>query len=269
MQKQLSYYLLAIIFILNSCSNEEYNYSVNTILPKTVKTIYSDHPKDNFSTDFIYDGNKIVSIRNKNEKRDYEYEGNNIVKETVYSLYKGEETKYAETNYSYKNDSLKTVTKFLNGEKIRYDYSYNNNGSITKEVYNLDNNTSKESKKSEKKLITIINGNIANLESDWGDDYDVISISKYEYDTNNNAFKNIAGLNLLLDQFSLDSGISLSSNNNIKRYKVNYKQGLLSNIAFEPYWFKMEYEYNKNGYPIKKTTYDYAERITEIVEYVY
>lgn len=189
MQKQLSYYLLAIIFILNSCSNEEYNYSVNTILPKTLKTIYPDYPKDNFSTDFIYDGNKIVSIRNKNEKRNYEYEGNNIVKETVYSLYKGEETKYAETNYSYKNDSLKTVTTLLNGEKIRYDYSYNNNGSINKEVYNLDNNTGKESKKSEKDLITIINGNIANSESDWGDNYDVISTIKYEYDTNNNAFK--------------------------------------------------------------------------------
>ncbi|WP_426486228.1 hypothetical protein [Flavobacterium sp. 2] len=164
---------------------------------------------------------------------------------------------------------MKTVTKFLNGEKLRYDYSYNNNGSITKQVYNFDNTTGKESKKSEKDLITIINGNIANSESDWGDNYDVISTIKYEYDTNNNAFKNIRGLNLLLDQFSLDSEMSLSSNNNIKRFKVTHKQGPLSNIAFEPYWFKMEYEYNKNGYPIKKTTYDYAERITEIVEYVY
>ena len=269
MRKQLSYCLLVIIFVLNSCSNEEYYPSENIILPKTLKTIYPNHPDGNFSTDFIYDGNKIVSITNKYDKRNYEYDGNHIMKEVVNSLYKGEEIKKSETLYTYENDKLKTVTKFLNGQKTRYEYSYNNDGSINIETYNLDSKTGKESKKPEKDVITIINGNIAKSEFNWEEDYDVVSISKYEYDTNKNALKNILGLNLLLDQFSLDGETSLSSNNNIQRYYVNHIQGPSSDIAFEPYSFRMEYEYNKNGYPIKKTTYDYTGEIKEVIEYIY
>ncbi len=269
MQKKLLYCLLVVLSVFNSCSNEEYDPSENTILPKTLKTIYSTSPSENYDTNFIYDGNKIVSIINKNGKRDYEYDSNHIIREMVYSFYKGEETKGSETLYAYENDRLKTVTKFLSGKATRYVYNYNNDGSINIETYDLDSDTGKESKKPEKEVITIMNENIVKSEYNWGDDYDVISIVKYEYDTNKNAFKNITGLNLLLDQFSLDYETSVSSNNNIQRYYVRNIQGPSSGIIFEPHWFKMEYEYNKKGYPIKKTTYDYAERITEIIEFVY
>jgi hypothetical protein len=269
MRKKLLCCFSVVFMVFNSCSNEEYNPSENTSLPKTLKTIYPTSPEENYETNFIYDGNKIVSISNKNGKREYEYDGNHIVRETVYSFDKGEETKSSETLFAYENDKLKTAAKFANGQAAKYTYSYNNDGSITKETYDLEIGTGKETKRTEKDVITIIAGNIVESEYKWGDDYDVISIVKYEYDNNKNAFKNIMGLNLLLDQFSLDYEAGLSSNNNIKRYYVRNIQGPSSGIIFEPHWFNMEYEYNKKGYPIKKTTYDYAERIAEIIEFVY
>lgn len=268
MKKQLLYYLV-ILLIFNSCSREDDGLPENTILPKTLKTRYPDNSKEDFITDFIYDGNKIVSIVNKFNKRDYEYDGNHIVKETIYGLHNGEKNKSSETLYAYENDNLTTVTKILNGQKTKYVYSYNSNGIINKDTYELDNNNGKESKKTEKELISMFYGNIIVSEFNWGDDYDVVSISKYQYDTNKNVFKNIAGINLLLDQFNLDGEVSLSSNNNIQRFSVNHIQGTSSDIVFEPHSFRMEYEYNKNGYPIKKTTYDYTDQIIEIVEYIY
>lgn len=267
MKKQLLYYL-AILVVFNSCSREDYDFSENTILPKTLKTSYLGSSKEDFVTNFIYDGNKIVSIVNKFSRRDYEYDGNHIVKETVYSLYDGEKNKSLETLYAYENGNLVAVTKFLDGQETKYVYSYNSNAIINKDTYEFDINTGKESKKTEKDIISIFNGNMIKSEFNWGDD-DVISISKYQYDTNKNAFKNITGLNLLLDQFNLDGEISLSSNNNIQRFYISHIQGASSSKIFEPHSFRMEYEYNKKGYPTKRTTYDYAERIAEIVEYIY
>ncbi|MBL0735354.1 hypothetical protein JI750_00520 [Flavobacterium sp. GN10] len=270
MQKKLVCCLSVIFLVFNSCSNEEYYHSENAILPKTLKTIYPTSPSENYDTNFIYDGNKIVSITNKNGKRDYKYDGSHIVKERVYSFYKGEETKSYETLYTYENDKLKTVAKFVNGTVIRYIYNYNNDGSITKETYDLEIDTWEETKRTGKDVITIIDGNIMKSEYNWEDGYDVISVVNYEYDTNKNAFKNIKGLNLLLDQYSFDYEINMSSNNNMSRYYVKNIQGPSSNIIFEPHAFRMEYKYNKKGYPIKKTTYDYyTERIIEIVEYMY
>lgn len=268
MEKQISYCLLIFAFILNSCSTEEIA-SEKTILPKTLKTIYPTSPEGNYDTNFIYDGNKIVSIKDKYGKRDYQYEGNHILRETVYSFYKGKETKSSETLFTYENDRLKTATKFAYGITVRYAYSYNNDGSITKETYDLDSETGKETKESGKEVITMVNGNIVKLEYRREDDYEAISILKYEYDTNKSAFKNITGLNLLLDQFSLDYETSLASNNNITGYYVRNIQEPSSSIIFEPYWFKMEYEYNKKGYPIKKALSDYTEETKEINEYIY
>ncbi|KAF2082837.1 hypothetical protein [Flavobacterium sharifuzzamanii] len=269
MQKKLLYCLLIVLSVFNSCSNEELSPSENTILPKTLKTIYPNSPSENYDTNFIYDGNKIVCITNKNGKRDYEYDGNHIMKETVYSFYKGIETKDSETLFTYENDKLKTATKLVSDKATKYVYHYNDDGSINIETYNLYSDAEKESKKTEKEVITIVDGNIVKSEYNSGDDYDVISIVKYEYDTSKNAFKNIMGLNLLLNQFSLDYETSLSSNNNMKRYYVNNIQGPLSNKIFEPHWLKMEYEYDKKGYPTKKTTYDYTEEIKEVNVYVY
>lgn len=269
MEKKLLCCLSVIFLVFNSCSNEEYYDSENTILLKTLKTIYLTSPSENYDTNFIYDGNKILSITNKNGKRDYEYNGNYIVRETVYSFYKGQETKSIETLFTYEDDKLKTATKFTNNQITKYTYNYNNDGSITKETYDLGIDAKEETKRIGKEVITIIDGNIVKSECNWEDGYDIISIANYEYDTNKNAFKNITGLSLLLDQFCVDYETSLSSNNNMSLYYVKNIQGPSSNKIFEPHWFKMEYEYNKKGYPIKKMTYDYTGEIKEVNEYVY
>jgi YD repeat-containing protein len=268
MQKKLLYCLSVFLLILNSCSTENYDSSENTILPKTLITLYPDNPERNFVTKIIYEGNKIVSISNKSGRTDYTYDGDHILSEIKYNLTDGQKVKY--TKYGYTNDSLKTVTTSLNEKETKYVYIYNDDGTISKETYDLDSNTGKESKKTEQDILTFVNGNVVKSESNWGGSgTDVLTTSRYEYDTNNNAFKNITGLNLLLDQANFGTEISFSSANNLKRHIVFSSQGPSSNIEFEPYANTMKYEYNKRGYPTKKTTYDYAERITEIVEYTY
>lgn len=251
--------------LLNSCSNEENNNAANLVLPKTI-TYKDQNNKIYQTTAFTYDGNKMVSVSNKFVTIDFVYDGNRIVKETQYRDY-GKSC--IEKSYSYSNDSLKTVTKLLNGKETRFLYINNGHGAIKKEVYDFDNKTGKESKSDENMVLTVLNGNIVKSEYNWGDGYNVISNSYYEYDTKNNVFKNVTGLNLLIDQFNFDDEMNLSSANNITRYKVHHIQNSKSTIVFEPSGNVMKYEYNSKGYPTKKTTYDYTGNIIEIIEYTY
>ncbi|WP_394775588.1 hypothetical protein [Flavobacterium sp.] len=265
MKKILFYYLPLLLLLLNSCSTEENKDSTSLILPK--KIIYKDQNNKTYqTTTFTYDSNKIVSVSNEFVSIDFVYDGYRIVKEIQY---RDNGNSYIEKSYSYSNDSLKTVTKLLNGKETRFLYINNGDGSIKKEVYNFDNKTGKESKCDEDMVFTHLNGNIVKSEYNWGDSYDVISNSYYEYDKNNNVFKNVTGLNLLIDQLDFYNEINISSVNNITRYRVHHIQGSKSTIVFEPFEYVMKYEYNSEGYPIKKTTYDYADQIIEIIEYTY
>lgn len=266
MKKYLLNCVLVFALSFNSCSNEESEKKENVILPKTLKTTYPNNPSENFVTTIIYDGSKIMSIRNKNEKIDYLYEGNYIGVETKYNFVNGQEVKYSETFYKYENDSLQTVTKQINDQKTKYIYTYNSDETITKETYTLDNETKKELKNSEKDVLTIDKGNLTNSVFNSGNQ-GIVSTSRYDYDTNNNAFKNVLGLNLLLDQAGFGTEKNISSGNNLKKYNIS--RNYVPDIIFEPFSFTMKYEYNENGYPTKKTIYDYTGKVTAIVEYKY
>lgn len=266
MKKYLSYCWAIVLFVLFSCSNEEYVENQNMILPKVLKTIYPDSPSDNFETNIVYNENKIVKVSNKFERIDYSYSGNFISAEVKYNIQNGKEVKYSETFYEYENESLKTVSKILNGEQMRYVYSKNDDGSINMESYIFDTQTKKESKNPGLDVLTIDNGNLINMVSEWGYN-DVITCSRFQYDKYNNAFKNVLGFNLLLGQEIFGSEINISSFNNLTRH--SYSPIVSGSIVFEPYSCTMVYEYNKKSYPIKKTTYDYAGRIINITEYEY
>ncbi|WP_289665361.1 hypothetical protein [Flavobacterium panacagri] len=266
MKKYLSYCCTIILFVLFSCSNEEYMESQNMILPKTLKTIYPNNPSENFDVNIVYNGNKIVSTSNKLEKTAYSYNGNYIASETKYDIRNGQEIKYFETFYEYENESLKTVSKIMNGEETRSVYTKNGDDSITKEIYDFDVKTKKISDNPKQDVLTILNGNLINLVFNWGSN-DVMTCSRFQYDAHYNAFKNVLGFNVLLDQEILGSELSVSSFNNLTRH--SYSSIASGSIIFEPYSNSMVYEYNKKGYPTKKTTYDYADKIISIIEYVY
>ncbi|OXG02257.1 YD repeat-containing protein [Flavobacterium araucananum] len=262
MKKNLFYYLPLLLLLLNSCSSEENNDYPNLILPK--KIIYKDQNNKIYeTTTFTYDGNKIVSVVNSDLYIDFTYDGNRIVKSIQYRNY-GES--YTEKLYSYSNDKLHKVNLSYSDREREYIYTYNND-IITKQIHNVDNKIGSDENTED--VFIVLNGNIVKSKCNFGNGYDVISNSYYEYDTKNNAFKNVTGLNLLIDQFNFGDEISSPSVNNITRYKVYYIQGSKSTIVFEPSGNVMKYEYNLEGYPIKKTTYDYADQIIEIIEYTY
>ncbi|TDX14363.1 hypothetical protein EDB96_1100 [Flavobacterium sp. S87F.05.LMB.W.Kidney.N] len=266
MKKYLFFCLSVICFVLISCSDEEYMHSQNNIFPKTLHTKYPSAPSQNFLTTIVYDGSKILMISNEKEKIKYLYEGSYIVKETRYKLVNGREVEYSETSYEYENEDLKTVNVNLSGKVKKYVYSYKSDGTILKETYDFDNKTEKEFKNSENKILTFVRGNLTNSVFSWGF-RDIVSTSRYDYDERNNAFKNVLGFSKLLDQINFESEQNISSSNNLKKYdvKINY----VPDMIFEPCSYNMEYEYNKSGYPTKKTIYDYKGEIEEIVEYSY
>lgn len=258
MKQRFFYCFLGLLLMLVSCTNETYLKADNLVLPKKLKIIFPTSSTTNIS----YEGSKIWSISDEKSKTYYEYEGNHIAKETSYIGDAVKETKY----YDYENDLLKTVIVKSENKETKYIYNYNSDGTITKETYDLDSKTQKEVKDPGKTVYTIAEGNLMKLISDWG--YrDVTTASRYEYDTKNNAFKNVLGFNLLLDQDEFGAEFNISSPNNLTRYTFFPIRS--EGIVFEPYSNTFIYEYNKKGYPIKKTTFDYAERIIEIMEYSY
>lgn len=265
MKKHLLYSLSIVSFLLFSCSNEGYGYSEDIILPKTLNTIYPDHPEKKYVTNIVYKGNKIVIVSNKFQRIVYGYNDNRIGSEIKYTIENQQEIKLSETIYEYENEGLKTVLQTVNGQKTKWIYSKNADGSIVKETYSFDTENKKEENLGHT-VLTIINGNLINLVSNWGYG-DVVTCGKYEYDGNNNPFKNILGFDLLLDQEVFGLELNISSTNNLTKH--NYYPITSGNIVFETYCNTMKYEYNKKGYPTKKTTYDYAGRILDIIEFVY
>lgn len=277
MKTKLLYYLIAsIALIFASCTNDDNSDNNSLTLPKTITYRHQDNTIYQTAT-FTYDSNKIVSISSEKSLIEFTYDGNQIVKEIQYSRYEGKETKYYEILYTYLNDKLETgVLTFgsqyqYNGKK--YMYSYNEDGTVKKETYDTDIETGKQSENYSTGILTFENGNLIKSVSNW-EDRPYITTCRYEYDVKNNAFKNILGLNLLLDLADFSSEFNFFSLNNINTFHVvtNLVPGTdpkLATIAFEPFGHTMNYEYNKKGYPTKRTTYDYNGDIKEIIEYTY
>ncbi|MEZ0128744.1 hypothetical protein AB9T88_02685 [Flavobacterium sp. LBUM151] len=269
MKNKLLYFLIAsIVFIFASCTNDENSHDTILMLPKTIT---SKDGNNNIyqTTTFTYDENKIISISSENGLIEFEYNGNQIVKEIQYTKYKGEETKYYEIRYTYSNDKLETCVLTF-GSQYQYDgkkyiYSYNEDGTVTKATYKTDKKTGKQLENYS--TLKFENGNLIKtiLNAENGQ---CLSTSQYDYDANKNAFKNILGLNLLLDQADFGSELNFSSANNINKYHLlsNPEIGI---IPCEPIFDTMDYEYNQQGYPIKQIRYDYKGDVKEIIEYTY
>lgn len=267
MKKILFYCLIVSLLILNSCTNEELEGN-DLVLPKTLKVTYPGS-SENDIINFVYDGNKIVSVINKSERINYSYEDDKIVKIVNYSLERGQEIKSSEISFTYKNGSLNTAVKIENGNKSKCIYIYKEGGIIEKENYYFDNQTGKESKNTKNQILTVINGNLLKSVFNWESRPEITTTSHYDYDSNNNAFKNVLGFNLLLDQanFDYEPELNISCANNLEKHIESAIHG--SDISFEPYANTMQYQYNAKGYPIKTMIYDYTERAIRIIEYTY
>lgn len=263
MKKALLYFFL--VFLI-SCSSEEYKNEENFILPKTL-SVKLPESSDIDTTNFIYNGNKIMTASRKFRRSEYLYNGDKIVKETKYSSQLGKEEKISETTFTYENNKLIFSDKIENKKKFKYLYIYKEDGTIIKEEYEVNFMTGKEVKTAGNEVLVFVNGNLVKQILNYeADSFKFATICVYNYDKSNNAFKNVLGFDFLLNQISFDFEGNLSSINNLKKIE-RYSTNQLGDIH-KDYSTSFNYEYNSKGYPVKKTS-NGIEGTNEIIEYKY
>ena len=217
--------------------------------PLVLSIVSTDSGGSNYvSTDtYTYDENKLESLTKSNNQDStiytyyYVYTNDKVVRIDGYTSYNSEDPAQTEQiNYSYDSQGrLTSILETYSSEIRTTTVSYSSNGTITR-------TSGIESDNGALEITSIItyqinnNGNIDNLEvSDGGGgDYTY----NFEFDTYNNPFKNVVGLNLEILWFSgLTSTQLLSLNNNCISYEtVN---------APAPFGNNYYYDYNLDGYP--------------------
>ncbi|MFC4478451.1 hypothetical protein [Flavobacterium chungangensis] len=270
MKKNL-FLFIALALTAISCSKDDNdkNDKNHSDLPKTIQRTDLKAPVENKTSTFIYDGNKIVSITHKFSRSEFTYEGNHITKKVDYSVTGDQPTKYAETLYSYVNGKLETVSYYYTSNTTsfsKYVYTYNDDGTIKKQLYSINTTTGVETKSPYSDLLTFANGNLTKLINVNGNG---TSTKNYYYDLKNNPFKNIVGFSLLLDQGIISSlGQDVySSVNNIEKYTESIV--VTGNLTPVSKIYETKFEYNSNGFPTQKTTYNEDGTVKEIFDYTY
>jgi len=132
--KKLLYLFSAIALTLTSCSSDDdSNNASGTLLTKIIET-YDDGTVE--TTDFEYNGNKIVSVSSDLDFRDetiYTYTGDLITKEE-YFFDDGEGYSFEEViDYEYDSSSrlIKSIRTKEDGEIEIDDFTYNSNGTVS------------------------------------------------------------------------------------------------------------------------------------------
>lgn len=244
----------AIAFTFTSCSKDDNDSSDSTssILVKKV----TDSDGSSSTRSYVYNGNKIISITDEDGSvLKYTYTGDFITKIEEIDK-KGDlavTTEYSYTNGKLTNEIQKTPTDTY---YFKTEYTHNADGTVSYDNFRGTVATGDEQEYGETGRYTFKDGNVVKLEvSYYGDErFDV-----YEYDTKNYPFKNVTGLNLLLDD-------EIATNNVVKEISTS---GSGSNIRTSITTYA--YKYDVNNYPTEKVkTYQSgSSTINETIQITY
>ncbi|AYN03307.1 hypothetical protein [Flavobacterium sp. 140616W15] len=245
--KKILFLFSAISLVLASCSSSDDNNDNNDkptvddtvlILPQTEKYTSASHPEENNITTYTYNGNKIVSVDySEGNKTTFTYTGNVITKSEYFENNILMET----TTLTYENNKLKSYLKVpttASSSRVRTDYTYNTDGTITSLRILIDPITQVETIDLTSVLTLDTRGNIIKIVFD-----DYVDVA--EYDTKNNPFKNILGYTLLLDAEIFDQDVN--SGNNLTK-TTGEKNGITVEIA------TYENSYNNNDFLTKQVS---------------
>ena len=229
------------------------------------RIVYNKDTAEEYTDTFNYDGNKLTSVDyGDGYKNVFVYdEKNNIVKDEYYS--ENVLAAYTVLEYDTENKLTKFTETFLEPSGLddrQYEnvFTYNNDGTITKEVYVDYSNSGFELSWTE--TIIFNNKNITNVK-DNDDSTEYI----YTYDDKKGMFENIYAIEILnqLSENEFGPYIYGNTNNitsNIEKYE-NHESGDLT-----------EYTYGDDGYPetaLYKSIYDGVidEDQTETIDFFY
>ncbi|KAF2510182.1 hypothetical protein EYY60_11775 [Flavobacterium zhairuonense] len=220
----------ALTLLLTSCSSDDSGSSV-VLLKKEITT---DSDGDKVTTDYKYDGNKIISatVQGTTTGIYFTYTGDLITK--MEFKYEG----VVEQVNKYEYDSNGKLISFIRVEPLEENgskevYTYNSDGSISITAYSgtdLAQTTADGTGK-----ITFVNGEIDKIALTYG------PTRSYTYDDKNNPYKNVLGY----DKISFTDGEAEGILHNI----VSVKNGTK---VTESYVFT----YNGDGYPVKSVDTD-------------
>lgn len=188
--KKIIYAFSALMVVLTSCSSEESNSTSSALLSKTIET-FDD--ASTLTNNYIYNGNKIVSVIDDTEEVDmyFTYTGDLITK-IEYKLNDGTLDQLDLYEYNSSNKLISLTRTFPNeldfGNKETF--VYNSDGTISTSYYSGDSVSQTNLEFTGKVFFT--DGEISKIEQ-----YDggiTTLTTTYTYDTSNNPMKAITGM---------------------------------------------------------------------------
>jgi hypothetical protein len=260
--------LIVLLLVLSSCSidsgENDTPATPSTVLVKKIIELDKEG-KEMSTTDFVYNGNKIVSevIAKKDlsiignigflytYKTEYTYTGNLITSIKVKNIGANQDKLVLKTDFFYdSNEDLISSTReqYFDTFKaiLRVVYTKINTTSVNCKMYSSDSRDNIETMIWEGKFSFDTNKNLVKSES-----FDAsLLFGSFEYDTKSNPKKGILGLDKIVFQ-----EIPPLYNVSALRYHLHrFNNVLKSNISGSFPEFN-QYTYNANGYPSEMKEY--------------
>jgi hypothetical protein len=228
--KKLLYLFSATLLVLSSCSSDDSTSdSSDVVLLK--KTITTDSDGVKVTTNYTYDGKKLVSMIDNTGYLNlyYTYTGDLITKMDSKSA---DGTVEETMTYAYNGDGkLLTFTRVEaeNDYGYKETYTYNTDGTISVKSYS--GNSTSQTIASGTATVKFLNGEISEITSTNSPNH------KYTYDTKNNPMKNVIGI----DKIAFADGEA----------GEGIIHNLLTDSVDDELWTNTTFLYNENGYPTK------------------
>lgn len=246
--KKILFLFSAFALVITSCTSED--SAGSSIKPKTITHLYSD-ADDNYITDVVYNGNKLVSETDDDGFTiKYTYSGDVITKSEDFN---GDNELQSTTEFTYVNGKLDTEIQKNPGATQYYKikYSHNADGTISFEGGYINSVTGiAEGQADRIGKYTYINGNMVKYENSYKGSG--ISTYNYEYDNKNSPSKNVLGVNLLIGW-----QVNSSANNVVKITSPN-----------SDFIATYSYSYNGDDFPTEQKQFG-GGNLNKTVQYAY
>lgn len=266
--KKINLILGILIFVLSSCSSDSGETGTpvtpSTILVKKIIELDNDG-KEMSTTDFVYNGNKIVSevIVKKDlsvvgnigflyqYKTEYTYTGNLITSVKVKNIFANQDKLVLKIDFLYdSNENLTSSTReqYFDSFKgvLRLAYGKLDANTVDCRMYFSDSRDNVETQIWEGKFSYDINKNLIKSES-----LDAkLLFGSFEYDSKSNPKKGVLGLNKIMFQ-----EVPPLYNVSTLRYHLHKFNNVLKSNIMGSFPKFNQYSYNADGYPIEMKGY--------------
>jgi YD repeat-containing protein len=228
--KKIFLFVSAYVLLLTSCSSDDSERATaNQTEPLLTKTIETYDDGSTYTTNFTYDGYKLLKVEDSDgESETFVYDANGKLISGVEKYFNGNTLITSNVEYVYNTQNQLVSIVYDNG--IHTDYTYNANGTITELNYSSNGDY-------DTLIYTFSNNNIILVNQTIGNQ---TSIVNYQFDNLNGPFRNVFNsYDLFRNYFEFDF------NNETNAVYDNDTSSFLSSTS--------TYVYNSDYYPTTKT----------------